>query len=407
MLEPASLPIAQVHTPQGSVWYVAQARSHDGFLVQRCYRGVGEPNYSTYTTATANLWASHEYVEAYLEPLLNLGAVRAAGLSAASIREWVAAHPGEVFAHPIYASLCLRWGDNAHGYRVEECETPVLTPEAVPFTPHTCWESGITYYQWAASPQAEEELLEQIREPARLRDHVREMGQEGQWSGWYTTDHRALSEALAAQGRHLVLAQPRVGYGVFTQESAQLTVLMTAATAEEAHKYYTALPEAPGPFHRSLIEGSHVCFGYSVQWPGQAAATWVPACDKQVLVPEGKQFYLHHGASSGMVISRMRANELFEQEFPVMVPLVTLAAVLASTNLIRWRLAETLGWTQEELGEREQDPGRLSIADVERVSELTQRPVEQLLRDLRAEMKARTKLATQTGRSVQPAGLLL
>lgn len=406
MLEPASLPIAQVHTPQGSVWYVAQARSHDGFLVQRRYRGVGEPNYSTYSTATADLWASHEYVEAYLEPLLNPGAVRAAGLSAASIREWVAAHPGEVFTHPIYAPLCLRWDDNAHGYRVEECKTPALTPEAVPFTPHTCWELGITYYQWAASPQAEEELLEQVRVPARLREHIREIGQEGTWSGWYTTDHRALSEALAAQGRHLVLAQPRICYGVFTQEWLEITVLMTTDTAEEAHKYYTALPEAPGPFHRSLIEGSHVCFGHLIQWPGQAAE-WVLACDKQVLVPEGKQFYLHYVASSGMVTPRMRANELFEQEFSVMVPLVTLAAVLASTNLIRWRLAEALGWTQEELGGREQDPGQLTLVEVERVSELTQRPVEQLLRYLREEMRARATMATQTGRSVQPAGLLL
>ena len=248
--------------------------------------------------------------------------------------------------------------------------------------------------------------MEQIRVPARLREHIREIGQEGTWSGWYTTDHRALSEALAAQGRHLVLAQPRICYGVFTQEWLEITVLMTTDTAEEAHKYYTALPEAPGPFHRSLIEGSHVCFGHLIQWPGQAAE-WVLACDKQVLVPEGKQFYLHYVASSGMVTPRMRTNELFEQEFSVMVPLVTLAAVLASTNLIRWRLAEALGWTQEELGGREQDPGQLTLVEVERVSELTQRPVEQLLRYLREEMRARATMATQTGRSVQPAGLLL
>ena len=180
----SSLPIAQVHAPQGSIWYVANARSHDGFLVQRRYRGVGTPYYSSSHASLLDLWVTHEYVEAYLEPFLNLGAVQAAGLSVTAIREWAAAHPGEVFTHPIYASLCLRWGENAHGYRVEELEEPALTPEAVPFTPHTYWESGTTYYQWASSPRADEDLWEQIRVLGLLHDHVQEIGQEGKWSGW-------------------------------------------------------------------------------------------------------------------------------------------------------------------------------------------------------------------------------
>lgn len=410
MPEPTSLPLAQVHTPQGSLWYVAQARSQDGFLVQRRYRGVGEPNYSAYGASSSDLWASYEYVEAYLEPFLNLGAVQAAGLSATSIRAWVADHPGEVFTHPIYASLCLRWGVNAHGYRVEELEEPALTPEAVPFTPRTCWASGTTYYQWASSLKAEEDLLEQIRMTARLRDHVREIGQEGKWPGWYTTDHRALSQALAAQGRRLVLAQSHTCYGVFTQEGADLTVLMTADKAEEAQAYYAALPEAPGTFHHPAVDGTIVYFGYLVQWPGQAAAEWTVAYDKRVLVPEGEQYYLQNCARSGIVSNRMRNNELAEHEdYQLDVPVVTLAAVLANTNLIRWRLAEALGWTLEELSEREKDPGRLTIAEVERVGELTQRPVEQLQLELREEMRARTKLARPAKQKPQPRpeGLLL
>lgn len=393
--------IAQVHTPQGSVWYVAHARLHDGFLVQRRYRGVGNPNYIVGHGSPSDLWATHEYVEAYLEPLLNPGAVQAAGLSATAIREWVVAHPGEVFAHPIYASLCLRWGENAHGYRVEELEEPTLTPEAVPFTPHTCWESGTTYYQWASSPRADEDLWEQIRVLGLLREHVQEIGQEGKWSGWCTTERLALSQALVAQGRHLILAQPRTCYGVYTQDGAELTVLMTADTAEEARAYYTALPEAPGMFHRPAVDGSYVCFGSLVQWPGQATAEWTPTCDKRVLVPEGKQYYLQSGAISGLVINRMRANELAEQDIPLDMCLLTLAAVLATTGLTRWRLAEALGWTVEELSEREKNPGRLTLNEFERVSELTQWPVEQLLLDLCEEMRARATIAQQAKQKPQ------
>ncbi|SFQ49440.1 hypothetical protein [Hymenobacter arizonensis] len=402
MQEPVFLPIAQVHTPQGSVRYVAQARSHQGFLVQRRYRGVGEPHYSTSTSSPWNFWVSYEYVKACLEPLLNLGAVQAAGLSATAIRAWIADHPGEVFTHPVYASLCLRWGENTYGYRVEELEEPELTPEAVPFTPHTCWESGTTYYQWAAAPNADQDLLEQIRLPAYLQNHVREIGQEGGWFGWYSTDYRALHHALAAQGRRLVLAQPRMCYGVFTQDCGTLTVLMTADGAEEAYAYYAALPEAPETYRGPTSEGNCVGYGYFVQWPGQAAGEWGLTCDKRVLEPNGEQQYLNYTANGGLVINRMRANDLHEQEFPQHVPLVTLAAVLATTGLVRWRLAEALGWTLEELSEREKDPGRVTIAEVERVGELTQRPVEQLLRELREEMRARTKLAQVAQQRSQP-----
>ena len=126
-------------------------------------------------------------------------------------------------------------------------------------------------------------------------------------------------------------------------------------------------------------------------------------------MPGAKQFYLQHCTSNGGVTRRIRANELFEQAFPVMVPLVTLAAVLATTNLIRWRLAEALGWTLEELSEREKNPGWLTLAEVERVSELTQRPVEQLLLELHEEMRARTTIAQQAKQEPQRSheGLLL
>jgi hypothetical protein len=381
--------MAQAITPQGAVWYVAQARSHHGFVVQRRYRGVGTPFYRKHYPYPSDLWAGYQYAEAYLEPFLNPSAVQAAGLCATTIRQWAAAHPDEIFTHPTYASLCLRWGENAHGYRVEEFREPALTPDTLPFTPHTCWESGTTYYQWAAGPNVEIDLWERIRVPARLQNHLREIGREGRWSGWYTTDYRALDQALATQGRRLALAQPRMGYGVFTQEGGELEVLMTADTAEEAQAYFAALPAVPFTYHCPPVGGTFTCLGSWVQWPGQVPE-WLNLGEKYVvLVPEHKEFLLQSCAASALPLTRTYVGELSEQDMPLSVPLVTLAAVLATAGLVRWQLAEALGWSMEELSEREQNPGGLTLADVERIGALTQRPVEHLLMQLREEMRAR------------------
>ena len=138
-------------------------------------------------------------------------------------------------------------------------------------------------------------------------------------------------------------------------------------------------------------------------------------CEKNVLVPEERESYLsqknylNYCATGAVSLTRIRNCELSEQDFSVGVPLVTLASVLATTGLIRWRLAEALGWTVEELSEREKDPGRLTLAEIERVSELTLRPVGQLLLDLREEMRARTTIAQQAKQKPQRSheGLLL
>jgi hypothetical protein len=194
------LSIAQVQTPQGAIWYIAQAREHQGFVVQRRYRDDEEGD--------DNEWCAPEfrYLAAYYQPFLNPGAVQAAGLSAKTIQQWANEHPGKIFTHPTYANLCLRWaGGNAHGYEVTAlAEEPVELAD-LPFTPHTCWRSGTTYYQWAVPepvsmtvPEEDALLLAQLRDQAGLVRHKREVGEEGPWLGWYTTDRGALEQTLAA-----------------------------------------------------------------------------------------------------------------------------------------------------------------------------------------------------------------
>lgn len=274
----APLPIAQVQTPSGSVWYIAHARAHQGFVVQRCYRGVQE---------NASHRLGHRFFDALLQPFLNPGAVQAAGLTLAEVQDWMELHPGEIFTHPLYASLCLRWGTNAHGYRVEELAAWVAaTEKVVPFTPHTCWYSGITYYQLAlpepiSFPLAPDEalLLALLQDQAGLVRHEREEGTEGAWLGWYTTDRAAAEQALAFLDRSLVLAQPSFHYGVWLQLTPhdsgdeQRRPLALYASSSEAQAHFSALRKAagataPGGFPR-------LTHGHVVQWPGQLVQ-WNP-----------------------------------------------------------------------------------------------------------------------------------
>lgn len=108
---PPSLPIAQVHTPDGALWYVAQAREYQDFVVQRRYQDAKED---------VNEFRAPEqrFLAAYYRPFLNPGAVQDAGLSVLAIQQWADEHPGKIFTHPTYANLCLRWAGNAHGYEV-------------------------------------------------------------------------------------------------------------------------------------------------------------------------------------------------------------------------------------------------------------------------------------------------
>ncbi len=391
-----TLPIARVNTPRGAIWYIAHAREHHGFVVQRRYRGVGAPYYSHEHAGSGRgrIWRDHRHVEPRVVPFLNPDAVRAAGLSLVAIHRWDAAHPGEIFSHPTYAPFCLRWGANPLGYGVEELIEQPLSSAAVPFTPRTCWKSGTTYYQLALAPASQEPaVVDLLRAQAVLRMHDREMGWEGTWTGWYTLDRPAVERILAGVGQYMTLAQPHLLYGVWLDTgrwSEEQRVVAWYATAEEAQAHFLALPEDPAPTD-GPFGYPRVAVNSTVYWPGQAVrhrslcdkALWPGAADALLLRAEGT------GSSWMSPPTPTASGAIDELEYPLSTLVPTLANRLAATGLSRRELAESLGWTPEELHGREQDPTGLTLNEMERLAVLTKQTVPQLLSELRQEVQAR------------------
>jgi hypothetical protein len=166
-------------------------------VAQRRYQGVGQARYQRmhqFPAAAGVLWESYSYYRPILVPFFNPDAVCLAGLDMSVLLAWCAANPDEVFFHPTYRSLCLRWGDNPHNYIVTELKAEP-TADGLPevcFTPHTCWYTGTTFYQLAIDPADDDPLLNALCEQAGLRVHEREQGAEGTWGGWCGKDQMAI-----------------------------------------------------------------------------------------------------------------------------------------------------------------------------------------------------------------------
>jgi hypothetical protein len=400
--QPPSLPIAQVRTPQGAIWYIAQAREHQGFVVQRRHRNAEEGDDNALRAP------EFQFLAAYYRPFLNPGAVQAAGLSAQAIQRWADEHPGKIFTHPTYAHLCLRWDGNAHGYEVTALAEEPVEPADVPFTPHTCWRTGTTYYQLAVPeptylpiPEEDALLLAQLRDQAGLVRHEREVGEEGPWRGWYTTDRVALEQTLASLERRLVLAQPSFHYGVWLQmtprdsgDDARQPVALYTSMAE-AYRHFAALQESSGSTDRGGFP--RLTHGHVVEWPGQEPQ-WQPVAS--LCLPEGLAFSALEQArhlvepirySPGREIAFN--GHLAEPEQALLQIPPTLAKVLASTGLSRPQLATALGWTLAEVNLRIQDPACLTMGELEQVARLVQQPVSELATNLSWEIQWQAKQA--------------
>ena len=83
------------------------------------------------------------------------------------------------------------------------------------------------------------------------------------------------------------------------------------------------------------------------------------------------------------------SGNIDELEYPLSALVPTLTNRLAATGLSRRELAESIGWTPEELHGREQDPTGLTLTEMERLAVLTKQTVPQLISDLRQEVQAR------------------
>lgn len=381
-----ALPIAEVHPPQGGPRYIAHARSHHGLVVQRRYRGVGAPRYSADSEGSGRLWKDHNRFAPHLVPFLNPGAVQAAGLSAPAVMRWSAAHPGHIFAHPTYAALCLRWGENPYGYRVEELEAQPLQTNDVPFTPHTCWHTGTTYYEFALASADGEAVHRHLLARGLLRAHARELGQEGTWAGWYATDRPALEQALGGLRRRVVLAQTQVRYGVWLGPGPETAGLLAQyATAEEARAHFDGLPGQSSAAATSVV----AAVGCLVQPAGQPVREW---CFEE------KPLAAHHAAllakGGGLslirpvVLSGMTTN-LAEQDRPLTEEVPLLTSLLTATGLPRPFVSQALGWPPATVQARERDPSQLTLAEVAQLARLTRQSVPRLVADLREEVRAK------------------
>lgn len=381
-----TLPIAQVLSPRALIRYIAHARSHHGFVVQRRYRGVGEPRYSLDRETGERLWKDYDHFEPQLVPFLNPGAVQAAGLSAKAIMRWSAAHPGQIFTHPTYAALCLSWGENEYGYRVEELRKANLHADEVPFTPRTCWQTGTTYYEFALSSN-EDALFNQLRNQGVLRYHARELGLEGNWQGWYATDQSALEQALTRLERRLVLAQTQVRYGVWLEMGPpeRQRLLAQYTTVEEARAYFDGLPEQSVSSPDSFTAG----FGCMVQLVGQPEDCWT--FDEKHIAAYHVSLLLEETGSlvTRWVLPQDLTKDLADEERPLVVEVPTLKTLLIATGFPRQYLPQMLGWSSATLQERERDPSQLTMAEIEQIAVLISKPVTRLVTELREEVRAK------------------
>jgi hypothetical protein len=384
----SALPITLVQTPQGPSWYIPHAQRYaSDFVAQRRYQAVGTPQY-VFEEELGRLWEDTDRIAAHWIPYLNPGAVQAAGLDLATIMAWSVAHPNQIFTHPTYAALCLRWGENAFGYTVTEQAQEPVVEGAVPFTPHTCWLTGTTYYQ--VGPVEQEELLDALCQEAALTEHLQELGLEGTWRGWYTTDLWKVKEILAARGQRLMLANAQLCYGVCLEVEPVDSKhwIGVYATAEEASMLYQSALDA-GP-----TEEEHAClkllYGFATKWPGRELE-WHGLHYKNVSIATGAALLTEIREPlpvAWLSATRMRHN-VAEIERPLARRILTVKELLDKLDLARPEIAQALAWPLDKLLQGEDKPWELTLTDIRQVAWVLRMSEDRFLKQVKEEQLAR------------------
>lgn len=402
-----SLPLlAEVRTPTGAVWYVPRALQHGPFLVQRRYVGVGATYYSNYSYSNRAearmLYAQRERAVPVLVPYLNPGAVQAAGLDIAAIMAWSAQHPGQIFSHPTYAPLCLRWGDNAHEYSVT-AHTPEATfaKEEILFTPSTCWLTGTTYYQVDAD-KIEEQVFTILVAQAGLLPHEQEFGLEGTWSGWCLTNIDAAAKILATTDHRVRIACLPLYYGAWLYPDAPGVIhwLNVSTTAEEALAIYQRLPEESNPSQA----GSTVMWGYALGYPDQAPE-WFSMSEKRIPFEYGVNLWHQRVVPYPNPVGTRQLfhSELAPVEAPLSMRIPTLREFMDAGSLSRWQLTQRMNWTAEKLMQVEDRPWELTLVEIRKLAKLLEVTEEKLVDNLQHELRAWEAMERQQERAERRA----
>ena len=124
-LAPAPV-IAQVISPT-AILYALQVYPHDGYVVESRCRGIGPPQpFFEFSSDTEPRGIRYAAYEEYYHPVLNEPALARSGVKREDIEAWLKVPGNDALAHPEYASLCLRWGENPGGVYVQEYQNTKL-----------------------------------------------------------------------------------------------------------------------------------------------------------------------------------------------------------------------------------------------------------------------------------------
>ncbi|GAB2478279.1 hypothetical protein GCM10011375_18850 [Hymenobacter qilianensis] len=394
--------LVEVQKPSGGYGYVPNAFNYQGFLVQRLYVGVGPPQRwrePTTSQQVGRLWETHASFTPHLFPIVSAEAVRAAGLDYSVISAWITEHKEAVFTHPTYAALCLRWGENASGYQVVPVDLsfPAAEPgEPVYFTPRTDWRTGHTRYH-LATPLAEKSPLHlALQSQAGLAVSSWRAG--GAWKRWSIDDLPAARRVLAAHGNYPSWQQRRSVYKVDVYAPAQGGKASQRqfpehtwefSTAEHARHWYDQLPEEQvDPKHGDLAA---LFFPFAVLRRHEQLIDY--PFNEQVTARKTLPLLWEQGVPSAWTPSPAPAypppivsTDLTTLERPAEWPLVTVAELLAELGEPRRELAARLGLTPATLHRRERSPTMWTVAELQRVAQLTQWPLATLAELLAQEL---------------------
>jgi hypothetical protein len=391
---PPSSTIACVQLP-GELRYVAQAKNLQGFLAQRRYRGVGPPRYQrqygSLDAGSGYLQKEYAYYEGYWQPFLNPIAVREAGFEVAEVLAWVQAHPGQVFTHPTFAACCLRWEDNTPGivvYPLEEVyeENPATT---LFFTPHSCWLTGKTYFQVVSAVPDTDPTMRALQEHAHLALHGWELGAEGTWQGWYTTDWAAAEATLAELGFSAALAERSVVHYVSFLTAAGEAHRTYYQSMEGAKTHFVQLPSTPqlptgdAPYPLATLGAVERLAGQQV-WAGVETEKALDAsfCALPHFWLRG---LVHNQATRQKIIPRAELS-LTETPLPGRTP--TLNTLLSLTGKSRPSIAACLNQSEAQLYQWERNPTLMTIRELGQVATFLGYALEQLLELLQEEFEA-------------------
>ncbi|MGI4734874.1 MAG: hypothetical protein ACRYG7_06800 [Janthinobacterium lividum] len=241
--------IAQLITEK-IISYELEVFSHKGFLAQLRTRGIGPPQpVFRRPSDPAPYKVEYAAYEDYFFPLLNDVALARRGLKRAEVEEWLKMPGNDGFTHPECVPLCLRWGQNAEGIFAKEYVAPAGNPDnQVEFIPYSCKQSGLTYYCLCYDDDSFQgsRCEKELKSQEILREHTEQIGSEGYWRGWYSTDLVALQKALSSYRLSPVLVQYITEYGVVYFESSMESIWGEHYYLKsEAEARYAEFPEDP------------------------------------------------------------------------------------------------------------------------------------------------------------------